>query len=93
MIRSSPDPLESSKPARSRWSREKYMEFEDVLVVHNEQCKYWWDNIVALAPRKDVAEIKIHYGILVEYIEYIEARLITPPYYVCFGEGSGDQSV
>lgn len=93
MTRSSPDPPASSTAAISRWSRDQDIAFEDALAVHDEQCKNRWEKIAALVPGKDAAEIKLHYEILVEDIECIEAGLIPLPSYVSSGEGSADQAV
>jgi hypothetical protein len=69
------------------------MAFEDALAVYGEECKDRWEKIAAIVPGKDAAEIKLHYELLVEDIECIEAGRISLPFYVSSGEGSADQAV
>lgn len=69
------------------------MAFENALAVHNDECKDRWEKIAASVPGKDAAEIKLHYEILVEDIECIEAGLIPLPSYISSGEESADQAV
>jgi len=69
------------------------MAFENALAVYNEECNDRWEKIVAIVPGKDAAKIKLHYKILVEYIDCIEAGLIPLPSFVSSGEGGVDQDV
>eukprot|EP01018_Ginkgo_biloba_P026207 Gb_11171 [translate_table: standard] len=75
----------------SEWNREQEKAFENALVVHFEDTKDRWEKIASVVPGKGPAEVKLHYEILVEDINSIEAGRVPLPCYI--SEDVGEQGV
>eukprot|EP01018_Ginkgo_biloba_P022196 Gb_00887 [translate_table: standard] len=93
MTTTTPEPPASATPANSTWSREQEKAFENALAVYDEDSKDRWEKIAATVPGKNAAEIKLHYDILVEDINCIEAGHVPLPRYISSAEGFAEQAV
>ncbi|CAK9179130.1 unnamed protein product, partial [Ilex paraguariensis] len=65
----------------SSWSWAEDKAFETALVIYPDGTADRWEKIAASVQGKTVAEVKIHYALLVEDVNAIEADLIEVPSY------------
>ncbi|KAF8399164.1 hypothetical protein HHK36_015029 [Tetracentron sinense] len=66
------------------WSREEEKAFENAIAMHwvDEDSKDQWEKIASMLPSKTIDEVKLHYEILVEDVNAIEAGRVPVPSYV-----------
>lgn len=74
----------------SSWTREEDKVFENGLAIIPEDDYYRWQKIAEMIPGKTVEEIKLHYDILVEDINDIEAGLVPLP---CYGDSPENDNI
>ncbi|KAL3716661.1 hypothetical protein ACJRO7_008274 [Eucalyptus globulus] len=65
------------------WSREEDKAFENAIAMHwVEDSKEPWDKIASMVPGKSLEELKLHYQMLVDDVNAIDAGQIQVPNYV-----------
>lgn len=68
--------------ATTEWSRDEDKAFENAIAMHwVEDSKEIWDKIASLVPTKTLEELKLHYQVLVDDVDAIEAGQIEVPNY------------
>ncbi|KAJ9188761.1 hypothetical protein P3X46_000128 [Hevea brasiliensis] len=65
----------------SLWTREQDKAFENALATYPEDAPDRWEKIAADVPGKTQEEIKLHYELLVEDLNQIEAGCVPLPNY------------
>lgn len=66
---------------QSTWKRQEDILFEYALTVVPENCVDRWEKIASYVPGKTADEIRVHYQLLVDDLDDIEAGLIELPSY------------
>ncbi|KAL2643561.1 hypothetical protein R1flu_011148 [Riccia fluitans] len=92
---------DDSPAASSVWTSEQDNLFEKALALYDEDTPNRWENVAAMVPGKDSADVMKHFELLTEDISSIDAGRVTLPSYIlpqsfsgadCGGEQS-DSSV
>lgn len=70
-----------------KWSREEEKAFENAIATHwdvdgDGDSKEQWDKIASMVPTKTMDELKLHYKILFEDVNAIEAGNVQVPNYI-----------
>ena len=66
----------------SDWSREEDKIFERALAVYDRETPDRWENVASMVGGRSIDEIKRHYEILVEDLNFIESDMVQLPNYV-----------
>lgn len=74
-----------SSSSATNWTSEQNKEFENALAIYDKDTPDRWHNVAAMVPGKSPEDVKMHYEILLEDLNSIEAGNVPFPKYKSSG--------